>query len=285
MSRSFPTPALRWQPGWTPHLGRPTPGRCSFFCPPLPPVMLSHPAHATSTHMDMQRRTHADPHVHFKCRNSAAVHMSIPAHTYSQDSHIYTHTLKHTLSHKHTWIYTLSHTHPSTCKHPLTYTHPHTLTPTQAQLQLRHRRRHVFPDAHKYVGAQIQTHTPDSSPACANSSKCTCLMGLCVHKQRRTRMNPQTHLYLLVHVCSHGPMCCDHMYVHTARACAHRQTGQRMQPGHIAGPGSKASGGVFVSPWIEQPCLCSGRWGWGERLAPRLNAFGKTPEGREEAKA
>ena len=43
--------------------------------------------------------------------------------------------------------------------------------------------------------------------------------------------------------------------------------------------------GVFVSPWTEQPCFCSGRWGWGERLAPRLNAFGKTPEGREEAKA
>lgn len=214
-------------------------------------VTLFHSAHAMSTHMDVERRTHVDPHVYFKCRNSAKVNMNTAAHTYKTLT--YTHTLKHTLLHKHTWIYTLSHTHPSTCKHPLTYTHPHTLTPTRAQLQLRHRRPHIFSDAHKHISAQIQTHMPDSSPACANSSKCTCLMGLCVHKQRQTCMNPQTHLYLLVHVCFCGPMCCVHMCVHAACACAHRQTGRRTQPGHIAGPGSKASVGSLSPLGLNNP--------------------------------
>ena len=114
--------------GQTPHLGRPAPGRSSFFCPPPPPVMLSRPAHATSTHMDMERRTHADPHVHFKCRNSAMVNLSTPAHTYSQDSHIYIHTQTHTLTQAHMDIHTLTHTP----KHMQTPPHIHAPAHTQA---------------------------------------------------------------------------------------------------------------------------------------------------------
>lgn len=114
--------------GQTPHLGRPAPGRSSFFCPPPPPVMLSRPAHATSTHMDMERRTHADPHVHFKCRNSAMVNLSTPAHTYSQDSHIYIHTQTHTLTQAHMDIHTLTHTP----KHMQTPPHIHAPAHTHA---------------------------------------------------------------------------------------------------------------------------------------------------------
>lgn len=91
-------------------------------------VTLFHPAHAMSTHMDVERRTHVDPHVYFKCRNSAKVNRNTAAHTYSQDSHIYTHTQTHTLTQAHMDIHTLTHTP----KHMQTPPHIHAPTHTHA---------------------------------------------------------------------------------------------------------------------------------------------------------
>lgn len=154
--------------------------------------------------------------------------MGTPAHTHSQGSRIYTHTQTHTLTHAHVHV-TRSHT-PRTCKHPphtraLTHAHSRSRTPG---LSCRPRRRwpRVFPDTHKHMGVQIQTHTPDSR---------TCLVGLHASTSRGT------------HVCTHR---------HTCISLCSKTDGPEDAGPCTPGPGSLASGGgVFAFTWIEQPAL------------------------------
>lgn len=182
--------------------------------------------------------------------------MGTPAHTHSQGSRIYTHTQTHTLTHAHVHV-TRSHT-PRTCKHPphtraLTHAHSRSRTPG---LSCRPRRRwpRVFPDTHKHMGVQIQTHTPDSR---------TCLVGLHASTSRGT------------HVCTHR---------HTCISLCSKTDGPEDAGPCTPGPGSLASGGGSLPSLGLNNRLCSGTWGWGEGQVPRLNAFGKTPQGRSEGR-
>lgn len=91
-------------------------------------LTLFHPAHPTSTHVSMER-THANPHVYFKCRNCQGKHEHTCTHILTRLSHTHTHsnTHSHTSTHGYTHSHTHTQAHANTPSH--TYTHTHSRLP------------------------------------------------------------------------------------------------------------------------------------------------------------